>query len=77
MNISVKLYGMLRDHLPREAKGRTTLEMPVGSTVADVLEKLAVPGAYMVAVNQGAETDRAVVLQEGDQVRLFPPVGGG
>ncbi len=68
---------MLRDHLPREAKGRTSIEVPDGSTVGEVLTTLAIPGAYMIAVNQEAETERAAILKDGDQIRLFPPVGGG
>lgn len=70
----------------RERLGTTHLEvdLPQGATVADLLEALRRehPGLgpllaqTMVAVDQEYATPE-LVLQEGQQVALIPPVSGG
>jgi molybdopterin converting factor subunit 1 len=70
----------------REAVGTTKLdwEAPGGSTVADVLADIRArypalgPAAdkAMVAVNQEYVT-ASLVLNDGDEIALIPPVSGG
>ena len=79
MRVHVLYFGVLRDRLDgREA----WLELREGATVGDVLnvyrERLAdfAWDSIAVAVNQEyAKTD--VVLKDGDEVALLPPVSGG
>jgi len=68
----------------REAAGtaRLDVELPSGSTVGDLLERLAqrIPALKtakgMVALNQVYVSPEAE-LHEGDEVAFIPPVSGG
>jgi molybdopterin converting factor small subunit len=79
MNISVKLYGLLRPHHPGTNR---SLPLPLviadGATVADVIAAMKLPPelARMAAVN-GEQTELDTVLHEGDQVMLMSILIGG
>jgi molybdopterin converting factor subunit 1 len=70
----------------REALGRSEmpLEVPDGSTVGELLERLrgehpafaALPAEMMVSVNLEYQSP-GHVLREGDEVAFIPPVSGG
>jgi sulfur carrier protein ThiS len=78
MNIHVKLFSRFRAHLPAEARGEATVELPRGATVGDLLDHLTITGRVKaIAVNGDSEEDRGRVLQDGDAVRIFPFVVGG
>jgi len=79
MQVQVKLLASLRDRLPREARGMATLDLPAGTTVAQVLERLGIGSAniHVVLVNDDMETDRQRVLNDGDSLQVIPPVHGG
>lgn len=83
MNITVKLVS-LDPFSPNgfDANGVGRLTMPAGACVQDVIDGLRLPGdeAYMTMVNETSipisERD-AHVLEEGDEVTIFPPIKGG
>lgn len=77
MRVSVHLHGILRDRLPSEARGRTTLELLDGATVGDVLGTLGIERPVVVCVNGRTHVPKDHVLREGDQVMIYTPVGGG
>lgn len=77
MQIKVVLFSTFRSLLPPEKRGRTTLEMPEGSTIKDVLATLGINILALVSLNGKIERDFERVLQDGDEVQLFRPVGGG
>lgn len=77
MRVNVVLFGVFREKLPREARGRTTLELPEGSSLRVVLEHFDLPLHAACAVNGKLEPDRERVLQDGDEVQVFRPAGGG
>lgn len=81
MKIRVKLFASVRQALGRSL---LELELPEGATVADLRAQLQSQFAQLHLENAGvlvavnlryAKPDR--VLQEGDEVALIPPVGGG
>lgn len=76
MKINLTLHGILRDYLPKEAKGKITLDMPAGATIADALQALDIDRTINGTVN-GEEVETDHVLQDGDKVQLFRPIGGG
>ena len=76
MEIQIILHGIMRDYLPREAKGKTTLELPSGATIEDVLAALKIERTINGVVN-GEQVELTHVLQEGDEVQVFRPIGGG
>ena len=76
MEIQLTLHGILRDQLPRQAKGKTTLTLPSGATVADVLQQFKLKSTVQAAVG-GVQVEHSQVLQEGDDLQLFRMIGGG
>ena len=77
MKVSVRLFSMLREKLPPEAKGKAVLDLPEASTLADLLERLEITMLVNCAVNGKVVRDPAHVLREGDEVQVFRPSGGG
>jgi sulfur carrier protein ThiS len=76
LQVDVHLHGILRDHLPREAKGRTTVQMKEGATIGDLLDQLGIERRVITAVN-GEEKERAYILENGARVSIFTVIGGG
>jgi sulfur carrier protein ThiS len=78
IQVHVRLFSNFRQHLPRQARGKATVDLPQGATVAVLLRELGIDGRVgMVTVNEEPEPDRQRVLHEGDEVRVFPFVVGG
>ncbi|HXV41959.1 MAG TPA: MoaD/ThiS family protein [Anaerolineae bacterium] len=76
MEVKVTLHGALRDHLPRQAKGKTMLTLPEGATVAEVLQQFKLNPTVSAAVG-GVQVEHAYVLQDGDDLQVFRMIGGG
>ena len=79
MQVQVRLFGTLREHLPGVRAGQWhTANLTENATVADLLAELGVPSDD---TKQAFVNDVAVefthVLREGDLVGVFPPVSGG
>lgn len=75
--IHVRLHGALRDKLPPENKGRTTLTLSEGATITAVLEQLALKSYFEVALNDEIVDNQDTALQEGDRLEIFRPASGG
>ena len=79
MEIEVKLFGTLRDYLPR-GSGQFSCEVEVNSTgtVKDVMEKLEIPAEIpkIILVN-GVHSHFDRILKLGDVLSIFPPIAGG
>jgi sulfur carrier protein ThiS len=76
MDVNVTLHGILRDYLPRPAKGQTTLTLPAGATVSQVIQRLQIKQNVSAAI-AGTEVEQSRVLQEGDDLHLFRLIAGG
>ena len=80
MRVRLLLFGRLKDH----AAAERSLELAEGASVAELLASLegdrTLPGELLrssaVAVNR-EYASAAVVLREGDEVAILPPVSGG
>ena len=75
----VKLFATLRRHYPHLGLGeRMPVELPDGATVGDMVEHLRLPAnqVKVIFVN-GIVRDKDHPLADGDEVGIFPPVGGG
>ena len=79
MKISVNLFATLARFKP-ENTGRDPwkMECPEGTTIEDLLGLLHVPSAKarIVFINN-VHANKGTILKDGDQVGIFPPVGGG
>ena len=84
MRITFKLYAMLADHLPQQARETNSLELdvPEGRTVEQVIDGFDLPPrlVHLVLVNGHyvPPAERAAhVLAEGDVLAVWPPIAGG
>lgn len=77
MRIVVKFYDNLIKYLP-EKRETAEIHVPDGTTIAALLSHLAVPDdkVWMSAINDTV-VDGSTVLQDGDILEVFEPVGGG
>jgi molybdopterin synthase sulfur carrier subunit len=79
IKVKIRLYATLRRYSPEaDAKNGTLLEMPEGTSLNDLLNRLKVPDqeAKILFVNNRKQTID-YVLRDGDKVGIFPQVGGG
>ncbi len=79
MLVRVKLFATLRELFPDLGIGEPMeVKLPDGASVSDLIEKLEIPPdeVKLVYVN-GRLRSMDYVLSEGDEVGIFPPVGGG
>jgi molybdopterin converting factor small subunit len=79
MVIKVRLFASLARFSPGGLPG-TTFEFKITTptTVQDLLDQLHIPGEEIkVAFVNGLIRDMDWVLQPGDEVGIFPPIGGG
>ena len=77
MKIQIVLHSSLRSLLPAEAKGRTTLDLPDGSRLSEVVDSLRIPSGTVCAVNGQIEADEERLLADGDEVRFLRRSAGG
>jgi molybdopterin converting factor small subunit len=79
MEIHVRLFATLRNYVPASKGGATlTLNLPGDATLADLLQSLNLPleEVKLCYVN-GRYQETNYQLNEGDEVGIFPPIGGG
>ncbi len=76
MEVKITLHGILRDYLPRQAKGKTSLTLPEGTTIDDVLQQLKIKQTVSAAID-GVQVENSYVLQHGDDLQMFRMIGGG
>jgi molybdopterin converting factor small subunit len=76
MKIHVKAYGILQRYL--RCKKEVELCLEQGSTIATLFHKLKKPKSemWMVSVN-GKIANENTILNDGDSISIFEPVGGG
>jgi hypothetical protein len=77
MRVSIILYSYLREKLPPETRGRTVLELPEGSCVADAFRQLDLPAALAWSLNGSLQRDQSLPLHDGDELQAFRQGAGG
>ncbi len=83
MKINFKTGGMISDVLPTGSMDdQAVLDMPDGSVVTDVMAMLGLPEDefYLVILNDVVcpKTIRSTtILNDGDELGIFPPLKGG
>lgn len=81
IEVNVKLFAIAKDIVGR---GELTVELPEGSTVADLFERLQeqfprlkeLQGSLVFSINREYGNPEQP-LDGGDEVALIPPVSGG
>lgn len=78
MRVFVRLYGPLRDKLPKENGGRQWLELAEGATVREALSAVDIEWEDVLwAINEAHDTDAERHLDNGDELAVFTHVAGG
>ncbi len=83
MQITLKLYATLSEHLPEGSiKHRTVLDISDEETAYSVIERYHVPRerAHLVLLNGvylNPEQREQATFKEGDTLAVWPPVAGG
>ncbi len=74
MKIKVKLFATLRiDRFSEEV-----FEVESGSTISDIIDVLGLPSEQVsIMFVNGRHAKPDTVLKEGDELAMFPPIGGG
>ncbi len=79
MRVEVRLFATLERYLPAGSHaGIAMLDVPDGSTAADVARRLGIPaGLERVLLINGREATPERSLAPGDVLDLYPPLAGG
>jgi len=74
MHITVKLFATLR----QGKFDMDTLDLPPGTTVGEIIERLGIPEKEVTLIFlNGVHGELQTEVKDRDTVALFPPVGGG
>lgn len=84
MNIEVRMFINFKSYLPPGSHdGKAILSIHDGSTLTDLYNMLGIPVqepkiVVLNGISQGTSPEvNSHVLNDGDIVSLFPPIGGG
>ncbi|MEN4012141.1 MAG: MoaD/ThiS family protein [Chloroflexota bacterium] len=79
MKIRVKLFATFVQYRPGERAGSPfEVNLPEGATLTDLIASLGIPlAAVKVCFVNARAQDVDFILSDGDEVGIFPPVGGG
>ena len=80
MIIEIKVFSILRQHLPPPEKRPEgdLWDIPEGVTVKGLLDRLGLPGDQdMILLVNGLHATEASALKPGDALGVFPMVAGG
>ena len=66
-------------HLKEMVNDQTELTVPAGITVREALTLVNIPSEVvaLVVINGAHQTDKDIVLNDGDVVKLMAVIGGG
>jgi sulfur carrier protein ThiS len=79
VTVSVHLHTTLQRRTPTGSLRRLDVTLPSGSTLADLLDRLALPrrdDSVLLVIN-GRQADAEQVLHDSDEVHLIPALSGG
>jgi len=80
MIIGIKVFSSLRKFIPPDERhlDGNRWDVEEGATVGQVLEMLNLPGTQdLILLVNGLHANKERVLNEGDVLSVFPPIGGG
>ena len=76
INVTVKFFAMLREYGPT----KETISVPENSPIELLFKRYQIPKEAwrtIIIVNGRPHKDLETVLNDGDIVSIFPPIGGG
>jgi molybdopterin converting factor small subunit len=78
MNITLKLFAALREHIQNHSSGAIEVALSETATVQDVLTSFRIPEHIpkIILIN-GVQKSACDELHDGDTLSVFPPIAGG
>ncbi|MFX0081725.1 MAG: MoaD/ThiS family protein [Candidatus Hodarchaeota archaeon] len=76
ISVTVKFFATLRDYGPN----KEVLMIPENSKVVILFDKYDIPQdarRAVILINGSPHKDLNTILEDGDTVSIFPPIGGG
>lgn len=76
INVTVKFFAMLREYGPT----KETISVPENSAIKLLFKRYQIPKEAwrtIIIVNGRPHKDLETVINDGDIVSIFPPIGGG
>jgi molybdopterin converting factor small subunit len=78
MEISLELFATLEKYYPDGKKGPQKIDLPLGSTVANLVKKLGMPdNIRLLMLVNGQQSDKTTALNDKDEIFIFVPAAGG
>jgi len=79
MIVKVKLFATLRKYLPGLELGKAAdINLEPDSSIADLYNFLQIPlEEIKLAYVNGIYCEPDTILKDGDEIGIFPPIGGG
>ncbi len=76
--VELRLFGNLRRFLPSPEGPSASIEVPEGTKLGDLLDRLQIPPTEpKILLVNGLHVGREFTLHDGDRVGVFPPIAGG
>lgn len=82
INVEVRVFANLRENIPahvtRQPEQPFAVQLQQGESLSHLLAKIGVPqDVVVIALVNGLRKPLDYILQDGDRVGFFPPLGGG
>ena len=78
MEVKVKLHYFLREYAPEgDYKRAFSFDVDDDSTVRDLISALGMEPEEKIVFVDNKRSDNAVILKEGANIKIFPPIVGG
>lgn len=79
MMIKVRLFATLRKYLPGLKLGESLdVEVEPGTSISQLYVVLGIPAEEVkLAYVNGIYCEPETILKDGDEIGIFPPIGGG
>lgn len=79
MIVKVKLFATLRKYLPGVELGKSSdIRLKSGTSIAQLYNVLGIPAEEIkLAYVNGIYCESDTKLKDGDEIGIFPPIGGG
>jgi len=75
--LKITLFGVLREKLARENRGKLSLKLAEGSVLQDAKQALGIQSNALCVLNGVNQSDLTTPLKDGDEIAFFLPIGGG
>jgi molybdopterin converting factor small subunit len=78
LTVTVKLFATLKKYLPPGSEEGTSVTLPAGSTVLNVIDALKIPHEQATMLVAGdTYVEKTTPVTDGLQLSIFPPLAGG